>query len=138
MRLSAIFLSLAALCVVAPARAATCPAEAGIRADPRWRDRDCELCVINQVYVGPGAKLHWNGAEVSLSTLRSYLAILDHMNPLPYLQLIVRPAADCDMLARVRASIEHALPCHAGRCAFALVDERWLPPASPAPRRRRH
>jgi hypothetical protein len=139
MRLAAIALAIAALGVAAPAGAAICPAEAALRADPRWRDRDCELCVINQVYVGPGVGLRWNGAAVTLPTVNRYLTILNRMNPVPYVQLIVRRGADCAMIGRVRATIEHALPCEPGyHCPFALVDERSLPPPFPAPRRRRH
>ena len=137
MRLAVIALAIAALGVAAPARAANCPAEAALRADPRWRDRECELCVINQVYVGPGLGLHWNGAGATLPTINRYLTILQHMNPVPYVQLVVRRGADCAMIARVRAAIEHALPCEPGyHCAFALVDERSLPPPFPAPHRR--
>ena len=138
MRRGPFALAIVALGIVSPASAAICPAEASLRADPHWRDRDCELCVINQVYVGPGTTLHWNGAEATLPTINRYLTILHHMNPVPYVQLILRRGADCAMIARVRAAIEHALPCEPGyHCGFALVDERSLPPSSPAPRRRR-
>jgi hypothetical protein len=139
MRLAIIALAVAALGVAAPAKAAVCPAEAALRADPRWRDRDCEMCMINRIYVGPRTDLRWNGARVTVETIRRYLAITHLMAPQPFTMLVIRPGADCAVLAAVRATIERGLPCAPGYyCSFALADARSLPPPPPASRRRRH
>jgi hypothetical protein len=127
MRLSAIFLSLAALCVVSPAEATTCPAEAGIRADPRWRDRGCHLCVIVRVYVGPGMALHWNGATRDLPAIRRYLAITRTLNPEPFIELVIRRGAHCGTIGAIRETIQQELPCDNWGCTYALVPDRPRP-----------
>jgi hypothetical protein len=140
MRLAFVALAVATTGVAAPARAAVCPAEAALRADSRWRSRDCELCVINRIYVGPESELRWNGARVTPGTLRQYLGITAHMNPLPFAEFIIRPGADCEMIAHVRTWIERAVPCEPGfHCGFALVHDRTSrrPSPPPPPSRRR-
>ena len=140
MRLAGVALAVAAFGVAQSASAATCPAEAALRADPRWRERDCHLCVINRIHVGPGADLHWNGVRVTLLTLSQYLTITASMNPVPFAEFIIRPGAACGTIAQVRATIERALPCEPGfYCGFALARDRPppLPSPPPPPSRRR-
>lgn len=132
MRRSGAAIAAALLGMASPAMAAPCAAEAGLRADVRWKDTGCHNCMVNRVVVGPGAALRWNGAAVSLVTLRHYLGIVRNMNPVPFTELNIGPNADCGLLARVRATIEDSLPCERPYCSFALVE-----PAPPPPRRRR-
>jgi hypothetical protein len=131
-RLGAAILTALAFGAATPAGAATCQAEAGLRVDPHWRNARCHSCLVNRIHVGPGASLRWNGAAVDLVTLRQYLDITANMDPLPFAELVIRRNTDCDLIARVRATIEASLPCETPHCGFALVEP------APLVRRRRH
>ena len=134
MKLFALTVAVAGLAV--PASATTCPAEASLRADPRWRDGDCHHCIINRVYAGPGTMLRWNGARVNLATLRHYLTIVHEMEPEPFTTLVIGPGADCGLIARVRDLVERTQACSPGYlCSFGLAAPR-RPPASRARSRR--
>lgn len=115
---------LLALASIGPARAATCPQEAQLRADPRWAPLDgenCHLCVLNHVRVGPGARLHWNGVAITEATLARYLGITARMpEPHPVILLRIGNDADCALLARVVSVIERHGDCYGGHCGFGL------------------
>jgi hypothetical protein len=134
MRLAGL-VALAALGIASPAAAAGCAAERELRAEPRWKDRGCHLCLINRVDLGPGAALRWNGVPVSLATVRRYIALARGFNPEPFTALVIGAGADCGLIARVRLTIEQAAACRERHCMYAVVDD--LPPLSARRRNRR-
>lgn len=116
---------LLALASIAPARAATCPQEVQLRADPRWAPRDgenCHHCSFNIVGVGPGALMRWNGVATTEATLARYLGLIAPMQPPPVTLLRIEARADCALLARTVAAIERHAGCGADEiCTFGLA-----------------
>ena len=83
--------------------------------------------MVNRIYVGPGARLHWNGAAVGVPTVRRFLTITRTLNPEPYTELVIRPGADCGLIAAVRETIQQVLSCDRQGCPYALVPDRPRP-----------
>jgi hypothetical protein len=128
---------LLALACIVPAQAATCPQETQLRADPRWappdngtiHERDSYV-----VFVGPGAGLYWNGADVTEAAMATYLGLVAKLFPRPVTLLGINKGADCALLARVVTAIEaHALADCEEDCGFELA----VPDPPPPPEARR-
>jgi hypothetical protein len=126
---------LLALACIVPARAATCPQEAQLRADPRWPpldDEHCHHCLVKIVGVGRNGLLLWNGAPVTEARLADYLGDGAERDPSLVTMLWIGVDADCALLARVVAAIETHAECDGEYCPFGLA-----PDAPPRRRARR-
>jgi hypothetical protein len=125
--------ALLTLASVVPAQAASCPQEVRVRADPRWAPPGIGTIVerigTNVVFVGPGASLYWNGADVTEAKLATYLGLVAKLVLRPDTLLGINEGADCALLARVVTAIEAHAPADCEyECGFELHVPEPPPP----------
>src|SRR5947209_9508731 len=85
------------------ALAAECPSLSGMRRHHFWSANDqwrCELCGFNRVKIGRGHSLKWNGRSIAADRLRTYLRMVQKMNPQPVTLIMVDKRANCREITR--------------------------------------
>jgi hypothetical protein len=126
-RSAAVLASLGAalLCGATEAAAApTCFALARLQPRDGWSELDsnnCELCMFNQIRIGPGSDLRWNDTPIGDSKLRIYLGRIRAMIPQPVTLIRIDPRADCATIDRISRMVERETPCPRGSfCRYGL------------------
>jgi len=130
MRTFATLISIGAFAIVTACSAKTYSAAdmcGGLPA--HWQSPDhgiAELALLQAIIVTKTNSIRWNGRQITLATLDSYLTQEKGMNPRPETVLHVEDGADCGTVATIRLMMERHLGCSSNHaCGEGRGWRRW-------------